>query len=149
MKEFKMKINGSEYNVTIESIEDTHASVEVNGTMYNVEIDKPIRQTAPVIHKLITAKPTAAATVSATAPVKVAQTAQTSGTSIIKSPLPGVIIEVCVKVGDSVKTGQKLFVLEAMKMENSINAESDGKVTEIKANKGDSVLEGADLIVIS
>ena len=52
MKEFKMKINGSEYTVNIESIEDTHAKVEVNGTMYDVEIDKPIRQTIPVIHKV-------------------------------------------------------------------------------------------------
>jgi biotin carboxyl carrier protein len=147
MKEFKMKINGSEYNVNIESIEDTHASVEVNGTMYNVEIDKPIRQTAPVIHKVITAKPSVATTATAST-VKVTPAAQTSGTNTIKSPLPGVIIDVCVKIGDVVKTGQKLFVLEAMKMENSINAESDGKVTEIKVNKGDSVLEGADLIVI-
>ncbi|MDR1552761.1 MAG: biotin/lipoyl-binding protein [Prevotellaceae bacterium] len=149
MKEFKMKINGSEYNVNIENIEDTHASVEVNGTMYHVEIDKPIRQTAPVIRQVITTKPTAAAT-STAASVKVTPAAaQASGTNIIKSPLPGVIIDVCVKIGDAVKTGQKLFVLEAMKMENSINAESDGKVTEIKVNKGDSVLEGADLIVIS
>jgi biotin carboxyl carrier protein len=148
MKEFKMKINGSEYNVNIESIEDTHAKVEVNGTMYNVEIDKPIRQTVPVIHKVITAKPAAVTATSTSAQVKVTPAAQTSGTNIIKSPLPGVIIDVCVKIGDAVKTGQKLFVLEAMKMENSINAESDGKVTEIKVNKGDSVLEGADLIVI-
>ncbi|MDR1199214.1 MAG: biotin/lipoyl-binding protein [Prevotellaceae bacterium] len=148
MKEFKMKINGSEYSVNIENIEDTHASVEVNGTMYHVEIDKPIRQTAPVIRQVITAKPAAATAISSVAPVKVAPAAQTSGTNIIKSPLPGVIIDVCVKIGDAVKTGQKLFVLEAMKMENNINAESDGKVTEIKVNKGDSVLEGADLIVI-
>ncbi|MDR1348109.1 MAG: biotin/lipoyl-binding protein [Prevotellaceae bacterium] len=146
MKEFKMKINGSEYNVNIENIEDTHASVEVNGTVYNVEIDKPIRQTAPVIRQIVTAKP-AVATATAT-PVKITPAAHASGTNIIKSPLPGVIIDVCVKIGDAVKTGQKLFVLEAMKMENSINAESDGKVTEIKVNKGDSVLEGADLIVI-
>ncbi|MDR2292180.1 MAG: biotin/lipoyl-binding protein [Prevotellaceae bacterium] len=147
MKEFKMKINGSEYNVNIESIEDTHARVEVNGTMYNVEIDKPIRQATPVIHKVITAKPAAATSTASTVKLTPA-TPQTSGTNIIKSPLPGVIIDVCVKIGDAVKTGQKLFVLEAMKMENSINAENDGKVIEIKVNKGDSVLEGADLIVI-
>ncbi|MDR1984765.1 MAG: biotin/lipoyl-binding protein [Prevotellaceae bacterium] len=148
MKEFKMKINGSEYIVNIESIEDTHANVEVNGTMYNVEIDKPIRQ-APVIRQVIATKPVVAATAPSSTPVKVTPSAaQTGGANTIKSPLPGVIIDVCVKVGDAVKTGQKLFVLEAMKMENNINAENDGKVTEIKVNKGDSVLEGADLIVI-
>ena len=147
MKEFKMKINGSEYSVNIESVEDTHANVEVNGTMYSVEIDTPMRQP---VRKVITTKP-ATPTTTATPPAgvaKVAPAAASSGSQMIQSPLPGVIIDVCVKVGDDVKTGQKLFVLEAMKMENSINAESDGKVIEIKVSKGDSVLEGADLIAI-
>ena len=64
------------------------------------------------------------------------------------SPLPGVILSVDCKVGDTVKRGQKILVLEAMKMENNINADRDGKIVEIKVNKGDSVLEGADLVVI-
>ena len=66
----------------------------------------------------------------------------------VKSPLPGVILSVDCKVGDTVKRGQKILVLEAMKMENNINADRDGKIVEIKVNKGDSVLEGADLVVI-
>ena len=66
----------------------------------------------------------------------------------VKSPLPGVILQVNCKVGDTVKRGQNLLVLEAMKMENNINADRDGKIIEIKVNKGDSVLEGADLVVI-
>ena len=64
------------------------------------------------------------------------------------SPLPGVILEVCVNVGDTVKTGQKVAVLEAMKMENVIPATHDGKVTAIKVNKGDSILEGAEIVII-
>lgn len=148
MKEFKMKINGSEYLVNIESVEDINARVEVNGTMYDVEIDKPIRQAAPVIRQVVTAKPVQSVSAAAS-PAKVTPAAHVpSGANTIKSPLPGVIIDVCVKIGDAVKTGQKLFVLEAMKMENSINAENDGKIVDIKVNKGDSVLEGADLIVI-
>lgn len=66
----------------------------------------------------------------------------------VRTPLPGVILEISVKVGDTVKRGQKVAILEAMKMENVINADRDGKVTEIKVNKGDSVLEGADILII-
>jgi biotin carboxyl carrier protein len=66
----------------------------------------------------------------------------------MKSPLPGIILEITCKVGDVVKKGQKVLVLEAMKMENAINADRDGEIQEIKVNKGDSVLEGADLVVI-
>ena len=66
----------------------------------------------------------------------------------MRSPLPGVILEVCVNVGDTVKTGQKVAVLEAMKMENVIPATHDGKVTAIKVNKGDSILEGAEIVII-
>lgn len=66
----------------------------------------------------------------------------------IKSPLPGVILEIKVKEGDTVKRGQTLLVLEAMKMENDIKADRDGKVTAIKVSKGESILEGTDLIII-
>ena len=65
------------------------------------------------------------------------------------SPLPGVIIEVSVKEGQTVKAGQKVAVLEAMKMENEIQASSDGTVTAILVNKGDSVLEGAEIVKIA
>ena len=58
------------------------------------------------------------------------------------------IIDVVVNVGDKVKRGQKLLVLEAMKMENNINSDKDGTVVEIKVRKGDSILEGTDLVVI-
>jgi biotin carboxyl carrier protein len=150
MKEFKMIIHGNEYTVNIESVEGTHACVEVNGTIYNVEIDKPIRQTS-VIRQVVSSKPATTGSTLETSTEKVVPITPpvpTNQAMTIQSPLPGVIIDVFVKVGDAVKTGQKLFVLEAMKMENSINAESDGKVVDIKVNKGDSVLEGADLIVI-
>ena len=66
----------------------------------------------------------------------------------MKSPLPGVILEIKVNVGDAVKKGQTVVILEAMKMENSINADKDGKVTAINVKPGDSVLEGTDLVII-
>ena len=66
----------------------------------------------------------------------------------VKSPLPGVILDIKVKEGDVVKKGQTVIILEAMKMENSINADRDGKITAIKVSKGESVLEGTDLVII-
>ena len=69
-------------------------------------------------------------------------------TGALLSPLPGVITAISVNVGDTVKIGQKVLALEAMKMENNINADKDGKVLEIKVSKGDSVLEGTELIII-
>ena len=66
----------------------------------------------------------------------------------MKSPLPGVILDIKVNVGDTVKKGQVIIILEAMKMENNINADKDGKITAINVSKGESVLEGTDLVII-
>ena len=71
-----------------------------------------------------------------------------AGSMPINSPLPGVILELHVKVGDTVKKGDTLLVLEAMKMENNIQAPSDGKIARVSIQKGDSVLEGDELVVI-
>lgn len=142
MKSFKYTINGNVYKVHVNSVEDNIADVEVNGTPYKVQLEKPAQK------QLVTLKrPVQAPTTSSGAPVVTRQPAGGSP-GAVKSPLPGVILNVCCKVGDSVKRGQKIAVLEAMKMENNINADKDGKILEIKVNKGDSVLEGADLVVI-
>lgn len=141
MKQFKYTINGNVYNVTVNKVEDTTAEVEVNGTPYKVLMDKPAKQ------QVITVKrPVQAPTTATGAPVVSRPAA--SGGGAVKSPLPGVILTIDCKVGDTVKKGQKLFVLEAMKMENTIPSDRDGVVEEIKVNKGDSVLEGADLVII-
>ena len=142
MKQYKYKINGNLYNVTVNDIEENIARVEVNGTPYTVEIDKPVKA-AP---KPVT-RPASAPKTSTGAPV-VARPAATSSKSGIKSPLPGVILDIKVKEGDTVKKGQLVAILEAMKMENNIYADKDGVVSAVKVNKGDSVLEGTDLIII-
>ena len=142
MKQYKYKINGNLYNVTVNDIGENIARVEVNGTPYTVEIDKPVKA-AP---KPVT-RPASAPKTSTGAPV-VARPAATSSKSGIKSPLPGVILDIKVKEGDTVKKGQLIAILEAMKMENNINADKDGVVSAVKVNKGDSVLEGTDLIII-
>jgi len=142
MKEYKLIINGNDYSVVINDIEDTLAEVEVNGTPYKVEIDKPMKKgiafSAP--------KPAPAPVSAEGTPVVTHQKTTSVGT--VKSPLPGIILEVFVKLGDEVKSGQKLLMLEAMKMENTIEADRSGKVTEIHIDKGASVLEGAPLVTI-
>ena len=144
MKEYKYKINGNLYNVVIGDIEDNIAHVEVNGTHYTVEMEKkPKAAPAPKPVARPVAKPAAAPV---TAPA--AKPAAASAKSGVKSPLPGVILDIKVNVGDEVKKGQTIIILEAMKMENSINADKDGKVTAINVSKGESVLEGTDLVII-
>lgn len=158
MKEYKYKINGNEYNVAIIDIDDKTAAVEVNGVSYKVDIlsetvgmpKVSVPKPAPAMPK---AEPKAAP---APAPAPVAEEkpapAPAPASSVkgkaIQSPLPGVIIDVKVNVGDSVKAGQTVAVLEAMKMENAISAECDGIVTAVKVSKGDSILEGSDIVVI-
>ena len=82
-----------------------------------------------------------------TANVKNAPAAATASGATLKSPLPGVILDVFCKEGDSVKAGQRLFLLEAMKMENNIDAEKDGVVKEVRVHRSDSVMEGDVLVV--
>jgi biotin carboxyl carrier protein len=139
MKQFKYTINGNVYNVTVNKVEDTIAEVEVNGTPYKVVMDKPAKK------QVITVKRPAQALTSTT---QVIRSSGTAAAGAVKSPLPGVIISIDCKVGDAVKKGQKLLILEAMKMENTIPSDKDGVISEIKVNKGDSVLEGADLVII-
>ena len=145
MKEYKYKITVNLYNVVIGDIEENIAHVEVNGTHYTVEMEKkPKAAPAPKPVVRPAAKPAAAP--AAAAPV--AKPATGGAKSGVKSPLPGVILDIKVNVGDEVKKGQTLIILEAMKMENSINADKDGKVAAINVSKGESVLEGTDLVII-
>ena len=145
MKTYRFKINGNEYNVAINSVEGTNASVTVNGTDYQVELeDAPA---APVQAAPATAPAAAPAQAAPAAPAAPKPAASGAGKAVT-SPLPGVIIAVKVNVGDSVKAGQEVAVLEAMKMENSIEATQDGTVTAIHVAKGDSVLEGAAIVTI-
>ena len=145
MKNFKFTINGNEYDAEIIGIEDSTAEVSVNGVTYSVEIDRKMQttKTPKLIRTLAVPSTDSHPSVS-----KTASPSAPKGTGNIKSPLPGVILELYVREGDNVKIGQKLLMLEAMKMENIINADKEGRVSAIKAGKGDSVMEGDILIVI-
>ena len=140
MKEYKFKINGKEYAVAIGEADGKMLTVNVNGADYQVELENaPVAAPAAV--------PAASKAADAPAAAPAAPKAAGAGATI-KSPLPGIIISVDVKEGQAVKRGQKVAVIEAMKMENDILAEADGTVTAIHVNKGDSVLEGADIVTI-
>ena len=142
MKEYKYTIDGNKYDVAINEVGETTAKVTVNGTEYTVEWEKPVEEKPVVKVQPAAAKP-AATTAAAPAPA-----ATTVSGNAIKTPLPGVIIDVKVNVGDTVKKGDTVVVLEAMKMENNINADRDGKVVAIQVAKGDTVADGAALIVL-
>ncbi|MDR1330498.1 MAG: biotin/lipoyl-binding protein [Tannerella sp.] len=142
MKHFKYTINGNIYSVTVNKVEDTVAEVEVNGTPYQVAMDKPAKK-----HVVTIKRPAQAPTTSSGTPL-VSRPAAASTAKAVKSPLPGIILSIDCKVGDTVKKGQKILVLEAMKMENTIPADQNGTIVEIKVSKGDAVLEGAELVII-
>ena len=142
MKEYKYKINGNEYAVCINEVNDTTANVTVNGEEFKVEWEKPKEEKPVVKVQPVAAKPAPAPAQAAAAPVAAAKG------NAIKTPLPGVIIDVKVNVGDDVKKGDTVVILEAMKMENNINADRDGKVVAIQVAKGDTVADGAALIVL-
>lgn len=140
MKIFKFKINGQKYDVEVKNFEDKVAQVEVNGTVYDVEIESEVKQ--PKTPKLVRK------------PVNMGDAGKAvnmgaSGPSTVKAPLPGNIFKINIAVGDQVKKGQAILVMEAMKMENDVLAEKDGTVSAIKVNVGDAVLQGDTLVELS
>lgn len=136
MKEYKIKINGNPYEVSIEGAETGNATVSVNGTQYKVEIaDQVVAAPKPITPKVVVAATPVAA-------------APKTGGSAMRSPLPGVILDVKLREGDEVKQGQCVMILEAMKMENNIDAHKTGKLTRIIKRQGDAVLESDELFVI-
>lgn len=147
MKEYKFKINGNAYQVAVSKVEDGAATVSVNGTLYTVELEGEAEGPKPV--KPVHVSPATYQATPQAAPAKVSAPAAAAGSETsIKSPLPGVILDVKVKEGDSVKEGQTLMILEAMKMENNIDANKAGVVKRIIKRTGDSIMEGDVLITI-
>ena len=148
MAKYQYTIQGVDYDVEINEVEGSLAKVNVNGIDFDVELKQPIsvgKQMKKVkLEKPVPAPLTAATQVSETVPEK-----EHAGTGAkVLAPLPGTVTEVCVKVGDAVAMGDTVVVLEAMKMQNNIEAENSGTVTSVLVSKGDTVMEGAPLITI-
>jgi len=160
--EYKYKVNNVEYTVQIASIFGNKAQVFVNGTAYEVEMEggavaapvtftpapAPVAASAPAPAEEKQKEDAPVAPASESDKPKAAANVPASGTPV-KAPLPGIINDIKVAVGDQVKNGQVLLILEAMKMENEITAEQDGVVSGISVNKGDSVMEGTVLLTIA
>lgn len=137
MKKFKFTIRGNEYEVHIKSFDDNIAEIDVNGSIYQVELAEEVKTTKTP--KLVRSKPV---------PTKETKPKPAAGLSKVDAPLPGTIFKVLVKEGDAVKKGQAILILEAMKMENNILAEKDGVINKIHIAEGDSVLQGDILVEI-
>lgn len=144
MNKYQYKVQGVDYDVEIVDVEGNIAKVSVNGIPFEVELKEPIK--ASHMPKRPVVKP-AAAPVAAAPKAEKPAAAAGAGTKI-KAPLPGTITEMKVKVGDTVKNGDTVVVLEAMKMQNNIEAECGGTVTSVLVNPGDTVMEGDTLITI-
>ena len=140
MKKYKFSVNGIDYEAKILKVDNPNISIELNGAVYKVMLDKEVQQTkTPTL--VVQAAPVATAQ-------DIAKTAHAAALGNIKSPLPGTITGILCAVGDTISIGQKVITLEAMKMENNIESDKAGVVKEIKVTKGTAVMEGDILIVI-
>ena len=142
MKQYKYTINGTQYDVTINSIQGQQAKVEVNGIPFVVEMhgSSLVEDDLPVVAATDAAAPAPAA--APAAPVV------TGAGEPVTAPMPGTILKVNVTQGQAVKAGTVLCSLEAMKMENEIMTSKDGTVTQVLVSKGSAVDTGAPLVVI-
>jgi glutaconyl-CoA/methylmalonyl-CoA decarboxylase subunit gamma len=135
MNKFKYKINGTIYEVDILDINEESAQVQVNGKVYDVEIEKEAPKPKPQKAFVHTEEPHEEILMTEEGPARQ-----------VKAPLPGVIIKVLVKPGDRVKADQDVCTLETMKMENAIKAEEGGVVTSVNIVPGQSVQQEEILI---
>ena len=150
-------VKGVDYEVEIQDIEGNIANVTVNGIPFEVEMKQPVkagkqkvklseeRRAEESEERRVKSEESNSSSASA-ASTSSAPTAA-SGKPVV-APLPGTINEIKVKVGDKVNAGDTVVILEAMKMQNNIEAETSGTITSINVNKGDAVMEGDTLVTI-
>ena len=158
MNKYQYKVKGVDYEVEIAEVEGNIAKVNVNGIPFEVELQKPINaakhptMTAPKVQapQPAAAKPAAAPATAPAAQSEAPAAAAAAGAGqAVKAPLPGTITDIRVQVGQQVSAGDIVLVLEAMKMQNNIEAEASGKISAIMVKQGDSVMEGTVLLTIA
>lgn len=161
MAKYEYKVKGVDYVVEIQDIEGNIANVTVNGIPFEVEMKQPVkagkqkvklseerRVKSEEFNSSSSATNASSATSESSAPTTKTAAAAASGKPVV-APLPGTINEIKVKVGDKVNAGDTVVVLEAMKMQNNIDAETSGTIASINVNKGDAVMEGDTLVTIA
>ncbi len=135
MKKFKFKVRGNKYEAVVNSFENNVIDIDINGTNYKVELEQELVK--PKTPKLVRSK---VHTNKEDAKIK------SKVGKLIKAPLPGTIFKMKVKIGDEVSPGDTLLIMEAMKMENNIQAQAEGKVKAIMVKEGDAVLQNDILL---
>jgi glutaconyl-CoA/methylmalonyl-CoA decarboxylase subunit gamma len=146
MRKYELKHNGNDYTVQLQSLSSDEAVMKVNGKEYTVAISA-VSEVVPE-GALESLKAASALTGSVNAPASKPRAVAASEGSVL-APIPGSIMEVFVSAGDVVKAGQPLFKMEAMKMENEINARLDGTIAAVAISAGDTVAQGDELMVIT
>ena len=138
MKNFSFKIRGHKYDVEINKQDGKIIELEINGSNYKVELEKEIqtKKTPTLVRQAVKTK-------------KSIQQTEESTSFKVNCPLPGNIIAINVKEGDTIKVGDNLFVYEAMKMENVLVSEKAGTIVKILVNTGDAVLQDQVIIEIN
>ena len=157
MAKYQYTVKGVDYEVEIQDIEGNIANVTVNGIPFEVEMKQPVKAGKQKVklseerraegseERRVKSEESNSSSASA-ASTSSAPTAA-AGKPVV-APLPGTINEIKVKVGDKVNAGDAVVILEAMKMQNNIEAETSGTITSINVNKGDAVMEGDTLVTI-
>ena len=149
MNKYQYRVQGVDYDVEIEEVEGNVAKVNVNGILFDVEMKQPINASSTLKKVHVEAPKPVARPVVAPAAAPAADKPMAAGTgSPVKAPLPGTINDIRVSMGDTVKRGDVVLVLEAMKMQNNIESEYEGTVTSITVKPGQSVMEGDILLTI-
>ena len=143
MKKFKFTIAGQPYDTTVNEIEPNVCEVTVNGTVFQVEIEKQ-----ETVKKKPVVAPRPAAMGAATTAAKPAAAPASAGTTVVKSPLPGSIVKVMVQAGQDIKKGDTLLTMESMKMENVNASDVTGKVKSVLVQPGQNVMQDDKLVEI-
>ncbi len=143
MKDIVLEINGKEYKVKIDSFGSEKAKLTVNGEKYEVGLKDLGVRDIPEVESRPRPKPKSK---SKKKEQKSKKPDSSPTSKKIKAPLPGLILEIQVSVGDEIKAGQDILVMEAMKMENEIQATQSGVVKKIDVEEGENVYEGDVLI---
>ena len=159
MAKYEYKVKGVDYVVEIQDIEGNIANVTVNGIPFEVEMKQPVKSSKQKVKltdgqnnisaSSVASAGSAAGSSSAASSASSSKQATPAAGQPVVAPLPGTINEIKVKVGDKVNAGDTVVVLEAMKMQNNIDAETSGTIASINVNKGDAVMEGDTLVTIA
>ncbi len=146
MATYKVKTNGKEYSVSVVDTPGGGATVSVEGRSFEVEaVGLP---PAPALQPSAAAAPAPTAAAPTAASPAAPKVAAPTGSGAVVAPIPGVVTQILVKVGDTVSAGQTVLRLEAMKMENDIASAVAGTVKEISVAEGAEVSDGQSLLTI-